>query len=165
MRHLSGFIAFGHGKDTGAGDLHDTDRFECVEENGDAFGCVAHLDHHLIAGHIYNARAHDLTVIHNIPAVSTVVFDLYKQKLAVDALRLIKGLDFDDIQFFVELFFDLLEGPLIAGADDDHTGHFSVIRLTDCDGVDVETAAPEKAGSLTENTGAVLDQNRIYSLH
>ena len=112
MRHLSGFIAFGHGKDTGAGDLHDTDRFECVEENGDAFGCVAHLDHHLIAGHIYNARAHDLTVIHNIPAVSTVVFDLYKQKLAVDALRLIKGLDFDDIQFFVELFFDLLDTSL-----------------------------------------------------
>ena len=165
QKSLAALVALGHGKDAGPGHLNDTDRLESVEEDGDPLGNIAHLDHHLGARHVDDPRSQDLAVVHDIPAVSAVVFDLDQQKLAVDALRFIKSLDLDDVQLFIELFFNLLECALITGADDDHAGNFLVIRLADSDGVDIETAPPEKPRSLTQDTGAVLDQNGIYSFH
>ena len=68
----------------------------------------------------------------------------------------VKSLDFDYINFFIQLFLDLLLGMIVTCADDGHIGNGIVFRFPYCQGVDIEAAAPEQAGDLTENTGLVF---------
>ena len=112
-------------------------------------------------GHIHNLCLHDLTQLHNFPAVVLVVFDLDQHQFPGDTLVLRKGLHLDHIQLLVELFFNLLYGAFVPAADNGHTGYSCIVCLPHGQAVNVKTSTGKESGHLTQHAGAVLHQYRI----
>ena len=161
----SGFAALEYCKRPRSRDLHDIHLLEGIQEHLHSLRRIAHLDRHIGAGHIHDLSPHDLGILQNILAVRARIAHLQKDHLAADALILAEGLDLDDIDLFVQLLFDLFKRPLVAGADNDHTGDRRIRCRSDCQGVDVKTSSPEQSGHFAQNTRAVFNEDRINSLH
>ncbi len=90
-------------------------------------------------------------------AVEVVAANFDHGEFAGDDVFLAEVADFDDVDEFVELFFDLFDGCAIAVDDDGHAaeaGHFGV---ADGEGFDVEAAPAEEAGDAHEDAGFVFD--------
>ena len=145
--------------------LHDADGLQGIDKDLYPLRGIAHLDGHLGLGHVHDLRLHDLAVFHDIPAVGPVIVNLYQKKLSADALGFLEGADLDDVQLLVQLFFNLLQSPLVPAGHDGHVGDRAVLRLAHRQGIDIKAPSPEQSCHLAQNTGPVLHQYGINSFH
>ncbi len=90
------------------------------------------MNRHHCFRHIDDLRIQNIAGLHDIPAVAFIIFDLDKHELPADAVRLVKCFDFDDIQLFIKLLLNLLDGPLIPGTHDRHAGNGRIVGLSHC---------------------------------
>ena len=65
--------------------------------------------------------------------------------------------DFDDVDEFVELFDDLVEGFFVGVDGYGDAGEFLVFGGADGDAVDVKVASAEEVGDVVQDAGFVFD--------
>ena len=107
----------------------------------DSLRNITDLYHQQIFGHIHDLGFHNFTQFHNLPAITLIVLYLDKHKLPADTGSLVEGFYFNDIQFFIELFFDLFDSTLIATADNRHAGGFRIIGFPHSKAVNIKASS------------------------
>ena len=105
--------AFGKRKGSGAGNFYDRYAAEHFKKQLYTLGCSTDLYHHEMKAHIDYLRFHDLTDLHDLLTVILIVFDLHQHQFPGNTLGLVECLNLNDIELFVELFFDLLKSSFI----------------------------------------------------
>jgi len=125
---------------------------------GDFDGEAAGLD-------VHDLGPENIGHLHDLGAGLGVDRDAHQNQFAINEIILPEIHHLQDVDQFVELFDDLIQGGVVAAGDDGHARGGGLLGGGDVEGFDIVAAAAEKAGDAREHAELVFHQHGYCMTH
>jgi hypothetical protein len=139
--------------------LADAEWAEQFNEGINFVGTASDLNGHGVGADIYDGCPEDFHELNDMGTLLQFAVDFNESQFPLNNIFARVVLNFDDINQFVQLLGDLLNGVIIATNNDGHARCFRVVGGADGEALNVVAPSREQASNPRQNSRSVFNQN------